>query len=350
MTKERGKNRILFRFLLFLIIINLSIFVLFIFKPALVKKRTARNYAIAQNSPNEFYNTQCPEVDIVTADEERFNLHDYFGSVIIIHFSKFNISDLPYLLYLDHLYGKFKENGLCLFLIHPLGNNQLKASNSLSNLNSKVIEDSGSLLPIFNAFINDTVIIGKDFRIKYKSYSDRNYTIYDQIIRYLFDNTKLDLLLPDEELAVLLKSTIFTDVLTGEINNFGDLLRNCPTFVNIQVSTCFRCPEQKRISVLREFSSEMNSSDGKLVFLFGRGNSIERLRIFAEDNALFSENTTIGLIDDVMTLNEEDYYKIFKLEIDPYLIYFNKEGNLEYTESLKDQNKFSLDKLRNLLK
>jgi len=86
----------------------------------------------------------------------------------------------------------------------------------LSEIRTKIfrpiIEDDGYISSIFNASLGDTVIIDRDFRIKFKHNEFPNNIIYRQACRFLFENEPYNNELSEKELGNLLKKIYFINI------------------------------------------------------------------------------------------------------------------------------------------
>jgi len=137
----------------------------------------------------EFYNTPYPDIALTSINGEIINLKDLIGSVIIIKFSKFYKKDLPDLVYLEHLAGKFRREGVSLIFINSLGKHYKEAINKICIFSSPIIEDDGSVLGLFNANTEETVIVDRNFTVKFKSninYIFNKSLIYNELIKWTF--------------------------------------------------------------------------------------------------------------------------------------------------------------------
>ena len=89
---------------------------------------------------------------------------------------------------------------------------------------------------------------------------------------------------------------------------------------------------------MKELSSNY---EGEIVFLFGRGNNFNTVKQFSDRNEL--GDFTVGIIQPSQDLYEEDYYRIFKFDVDPWILVLGESGEIRYEEELRDQRKLNLD-------
>jgi hypothetical protein len=126
-----------------------------------------------------------------------------------------------------------------------------------------------------------------------------------------------------------------------EIENLGTTINNKHSIVNVFISTCMDCSEHKRIFLLNEIANKSNVNKKQVILLFSCGNKFEMVKEFCVKNNL--RNMTVGLIQDTGQLAHYEYYRIFKLDIDPRMFIFNKDGNLSFAEDIKNRRKISSD-------
>jgi len=70
---------------------------------------------------DELYNTPCPEITLTALNNRIIDLKELIGNVIVIKFSRFYKRDLTHLIYLEHLAGKLKNEGIQLIFVNSLG-------------------------------------------------------------------------------------------------------------------------------------------------------------------------------------------------------------------------------------
>jgi len=310
------------------------------------KGKSSKEKLSPLSSPDEsFYNSPAPDFAKDSVDGKRIRLSSLKGNVIILRFSRFYLEELPYLLYLEHLAKRFKEYGVSLIFINSLGKHYKESIEKFVHLDSPVIEDDGSISSSFKSNPYETVIIGRDFKIKFKYGMFDKRTIYNQFIRFAFED-KSPPVLKDDEIESLIKSLSFKDVRSGKIERIGDFVRGKSTVLNLFISTCMGCPEGRRISLLKEVG-KLSGSKGEVLILFGKGNGSEMIRDWAERMDL-DESISIGVIQ-VSDFND-NYLKIFRFEIDPRIFIFDREGKIVYSEREGDERfmspEFLMERMR----
>ncbi len=335
--KKLFNRKFLLKILIALIIGNTVLIVLNI--NFLRKKKDfaslSKSYQIVQP---DFFNSPCPDIEMTSIQGKKINLYDLKGDVTIIKFTLFHYLDLPHLHYLEHVYRSFENEGLHLLLIYPKGRQNTELIDEFIPLSIPIIEDDGFILSKFSVRLSDTLIIGRDLKIKLKSNLLANRSIFNQVVRFLYEDKDFHPIYPsDNELSSLINRISYLDIKNGEMENLGQKIKNKYSLINIFISTCFSCKENKRIRLMKELISEFK---GEVVFLFGRGNNFNSVKQFSEINEL--ENFTVGIIQPSESLFEDDYYRIFKLDVDPRIFILKENGEIQYKEELKDQRKINL--------
>ncbi len=297
-------------------------------------------------SPEEsFYNFPAPDFAKDSVDGKKIRLSSLKGNVIILRFCRFYLEEFPYLLFLEHLAKRFKEYGVSLIFVNSLGRHYKESVEKFVHLDSPVIEDDGSISSSFKANPYETVIIGRDFKIKFKYGMFDRRTIYNQFIRFAFED-KSPPALKDDEIEQLIKSLPFRDVRSGKLDRVGDLAKGKSTVLNLFISTCMGCPEGRRISLLKEVGKLLGSK-GKLLILFGKGNGSEMIRDWAERMEL-DKSILIGVIEG--SGFDDNYFKIFRFDIDPRIFIFDREGKIVYSEEEGDERfmspEFLMERMR----
>lgn len=300
---------------------------------------------VSRVEKSDFYNTACPDIEMFDRKNQGIALSDFIGEVVVIRFTRFHAKDIPYLLYLEHLYNKYKESVIHLFFINMLGRTYSESIDDTRTFSVPVIEDDGYISGPFNARLNDFVIIGKDFRIKFKHNQVSNRIICNQIMRYLFDDFFLTEHLPDKEVGSLVKKINYKDIKSGEIENLGESTQGKSSPVTLFVSQCFGCPEHQRIRMMKELSTQIGKGRAMIILLFGRGNDFKSIKTFSEKNDLL-DSITVGMIQDSGDLTDEEYYQIFKLNVNPCPFLFNRKGEICFSEGVKDQRRIDVDFLK----
>jgi len=335
--------------ILVLIVICINLFVLiYIIRSTKIKNRyyqekvRSSQSLIRQNNDSNFYDLPCPEISFPSIDGRNISLKDYIGNVIILRFSRFYLLDLPDLLYLEHVAKRFKTVGVSLLFINTLGKHNSQAISKYITLSSPIIEDDSTITALFNSNRKDTIIIGRDFKIKFKYNQADNLTIFDQVTRQAIeDSPSIDT--SDETLNNLIMKLSFRDISSNETENIRDRMKGKKTILNLSISTCIGCSEGRKIGLINEISQKINLEHTQIILLFGRGNSTEMIKEFSGMMALDTSSIRVGVIENGESLSEEEYYKIFKYDINPRLLVFNEGGNLIFSEKLIDSNKMNAD-------
>lgn len=275
---------------------------------------TRRIFTSSSTQPNQiiqsdFFDSPCPDIEMVSTQGQDIKLPNFVGDVIVLRFTRSHPQDFPYLLYLEHLYNKFKDKGLQLFFIKLLERSETIPMNKPFDFIAPMIEDDGYIASLFQARLNDTIIVGKDFRIKFKHNQIVNRIIYNQIVRYLFEDSLPPHALSDTELASLLKKIDYRNIKNGELENLEISINNKPSLITLFVSQCLGCPEHRRITIMKQIASEIKPDKAQIILLFGKGNNFETTKKFAEQNDLL-DYITIGVIQDSENVSNEDYYQI----------------------------------------
>jgi hypothetical protein len=294
------------------------------------------------------YNSLCPDIELTTINGENHKLSNLIGNVIVIRFSRFIKKDLPYLHYLEHLHRAFKEDGMYLFFVKILGRDYIEShENTFINL-APIVEDDGFISGIFQANLNDLVVIGRDFRIKLKHNQLSNRTIHNQTTKYLHVENSTTHKLSEKEFSTALKRITFKNVQDGKIESLNELITNKPSLINLFISTCFSCPVNNRIQLIKQCVQELNSKHYGFAILFGNGNSLNMTKEFSNNHDL--SGVKVGIIQISDKIANEEYIKIFKLDIDPRTVIFSKKGDITFLETVNDNRalnyNFILNKLR----
>lgn len=342
--KIQFSKKFLFPIFIILVIGNIILIILNI--NYLRTKKTQSNYPFSQILRQEFYNSPCPDINMVNIQGKKIRLFDLKGDVILVRFTGFQNPELPYLHYLEHLYKSFEYEGMHLFFIYHKGRENSELIKEFISLSVPIIEDDGSISSEFSSRANDTIIIGRDFKIKFKSNQWNNRAIFNQSVRLLYENEDFRFInLSDIELGSLIKRISYLNIKNNEMENLELKINKKPSIINIFISTCFSCKEHARVRLMKDLSPKYK---GEIVFLFGRGNYFDSVKQFSERFEL--EHFIVGIIQPGEDLYEEDYYRIFKFDVDPRIIILGENGEISYKEELKDQRKINSDFLLKKIK
>jgi hypothetical protein len=288
------------------------------------------------------YDLVSPDFKTKTFDGEKITLSDFSGNVIILRFSRFYLEDLPHLLYLEHLAKRFQSVGVTLLFINTLGKHEAEAINKIVSFSTPIIEDDGTISSLFKTSPHELIIIGRDFRLKFKHIHPENRTIYNQVIKFAFQDSKPppSLNLNNDELANLVKNIIFRNVKNNNIENLGEFIESEGAVVALFVSVCIGCPETKKIWLMKEISGRTNLKE---ILLFGRGNSFEIIKEFSERTGLSMYPITVGVIENEGVLTKDEYFQIYQFNLDPRILIFDAQGRTTYVEKIADERLMDMD-------
>lgn len=165
--------------------ILLSGYSLFIVRKYKMASEPSQVSSLRKPSGSTVYDSPTPDFEKHAVDGRSIKISDYAGKPIIIRFSPFYLNDLSSLLYLDHLANRFVNQGVQLFFVNSLGKHYPDQIKKMVSLTYPILEDDGSLMELFGAENDDTIIIGTDFRIKFKYNRADKTTVYQEIVRFL---------------------------------------------------------------------------------------------------------------------------------------------------------------------
>ena len=138
-----------------------------------------------------------------------------------------------------------------------------------------------------------------------------------------------------------MKRISYRNLENGKIENLGEKVKDKSFVVNLSVSTCLSCPEQRRIRLMEEIASKKDFCKEQFILLFGLGNNFDLMKKFVEKNDI--KNITVGIIQKSHDLSDDDYFRIFKLDIDPRIMIFDKKGRIKFYEDLKNRRMIDKD-------
>lgn len=286
---------------------------------------------------SDFYNRPCPEISLTSIDGEVIDLKNLIGNVIIIKFSRFYKRTLPDLLYLEHVAGKFKNLGVSLIFINSLGRHYKKEIEKICSFISPIVEDQGSIAGLFNASLEDTIIVDRDFTIKSKYQGLDKRVIYSDVKRWTQDEKNGSDNFSNEDLGTQLKNLVYFDVLEKREKPLFNPTLNKKVIITLFTSICTGCEENNRIQLLKDISSGMNEKY-QTVFLFGIGNNKKNIWQYALLNNWDKFPISIGVIDRINPTQLSDYYELFELNVDPRTIILDNSGAVLFQEYLKNTN------------
>jgi peroxiredoxin len=297
----------------------------------------------------ELYNTPCPEIKLTSIMGKTIDLTDYVGKVLVLKFSRFFKINLPDLVYLDHLVGKYREHGVSLFLINSRGKHNIDDVNTFYRFSLPIFEDNGSISGLFNAGSEAIVIVDRRFTIKLKMDISKNSNktlIYNEIMRWTFEDTPQPKDLSSDELSQSLNSVSFYDVFRKEDSELGILIAKKKAIVTIITSTCTTCEEMSRIQLLKNISLEIDSRDHDVVILFGIGNNPQSIEQFALLNDWNKYRITVGVINKLDENQINIYFDLLKLNIDPRTFILNRRGKVVFAENIGNSDQIESSFIR----
>ena len=284
---------------------------------------------------NSFYNSPCPSLQLVDLADKKISLEDLRGQVILLYFSKFYAQDVPTMIFLKHLWERFNKNGLNLFVIYPSQIINLDHIFRYYRWEFPVIKGEERLISGFQARLNDVVIVGRDFKIKFKLNSPPPGIIYRQIRRHLDSDYRQRLSL--FELERRLKELSFYDIIKKESKKLVEEVRGRPIIINLFLSPCFSCPVNQRMAMIKQVCQEMTAKGMAIFNLFAQGNDPGLIEEYALKNDLFGEYSYVGTINRNQHLADDAYLDLFDFEIDPRLFLLNSQGELVFSENRDNQ-------------
>ena len=315
-------------------------------KPQSIKKEAFARNKIDKKQRFEFYNTPCPEITFTSINGKIINLKDLIGNVIIIRFTRFYKRDLPILVYLEHLAGKFKDKGISLILINSLGKHNSEAINKICSFSSPIIEDDGFISGLFNASQEETVIVDRDFTIKFMYSTDYNFNkslVSNEVIRRAMEESPQSQVISNEEIASIINQLSFYDVLDRKEKHLNKQIMGRKTILTLSTSVCTGCNESFRMQLLKKLSSKMNPEKTQIIFLFGIGNNTNAIRQVALINGWNEFPITVGVINNFDKHHINNYYKLFQLNTDPRTFIINRKRQVIFAENLKNSRSINLN-------
>lgn len=321
------------------LIINVALIAYYISKKNKTEESIIERNQIVNIVNQEFtFDAPAPDFTMPTISGSNITLSNLSGHVIILRFSRFYLPELPFLLYLEHLSQKF-NNEIRLVFINSLGKHEINAIQKFVRISSPIIEDTGSLRSLFNARLNETIIIGRDYKIKFKNIYVDKKAIYDLVLRYAYGD--LPPAAPSkEEIEELIKNLSFYNLETGKTESIVEKINERKSLINLSISTCMTCPETSRVHLIKELSEQIDLDKSQIIFLFGKGNNPKMLKDFIIRMGLDKDSVLAGVIEKGK-LSDSEYYRIFQYDLDPRILIFEKGGKLKFLEKIRDARKLS---------
>jgi hypothetical protein len=312
----------------------------------LKKKKPADNII---SGSEKYYDQIAPNFKKSVHDGSQIDLLHLKGNIIILRFSNFDLIELPDLVYIEHLSKRYNNLGLSLIFINTLGIHDKIIIEKYVLLDSPIIEDDGSIAASYRMHQNGTIIIGKDFKIKYKSFNkDKNGTY--NFLENNFINKEYYKELSHYELKNIINKVAFRDIKNGNIKIIKELINNKTLIINIATSACVGCPEGKRLQILKDMSQYDNQHEYQVILLFGCSNKKELLNEYLEIMQLQGYPIDIGIIEKDKFITNDEYYKIFGYDTDPKLIAIDKSGSISFVEKKNNTQYISIEYLLNMKK
>jgi len=319
------------------IVVNIILIALYVGKSN--KNKLKSHTAIqpeTQSASNFIYDNPAPDFLISSINGENFRLSEWKGKVIIIKFSQFHLPELSNLLYLEYLARRYPKHVKLLF-INSLGKHDADTVNKYMSFSTPITEDNGTINALFDARPNELLIIGKDFKIKYKHYLDKK-NISNLVLRYAFGNSSPH---PPrkEEISDLIKKINFENLKTKKTENLGDRLKGKNTLIRLSISMCMTCPESTRIRLLKDLSQKINPKKSQCIFLYGKGNTSKLMQGYLKGLRLNDFPIVPGVIIDENQHTDVEYLTLFQFDLDPRIIIFGKNGEVKFLEEIEDSAK-----------
>jgi thiol-disulfide isomerase/thioredoxin len=298
-------------------------------------------------SQKEFYNLDCPEIAGDSVGGEKIDIRDYAGNVIILQFSRFFREDLPNIIYLQNLAAKYRKYGTFLLFIDTRGKHDSIGVGKFITLSYPVIEDDGTIRARLNAYPEDTIIINRYLKIKYKSSKFAKRTIYDEVVKQLDINTDHKISHESRDSFSSLKDLVFYDVFNKRTSRIINDNKN--KLVTFFTSICTSCDENRRIQLLRELAEKISPERGEIFLIFGKGNTLGAIKQYAIAQEWNNLPINIGIIEDA-AIYEDLYFDLFNLDIDPKTFVFDSTGKAVFIETRKNAALVNLDSLIRMTK
>lgn len=301
----------------------------------------------ASKADSMSYNSQCPDLAFIDIDNNMIDLTSWAGNVIVLKFSRFFKTDLPELIYLDHVARSLKNAAVKVLFINSRGKHERELIDEYAHFSVPIVEDNGHIAVAFNAYQMDLIIVSRDFNIKYKHASFDKPTIYEEILRWTYENKDLNDPVRDEDFRAALSRINFFEIKGNKLRSLNDAIFQHRSIVSVFTSTCLSCEESERLRILKEYATQ-NPGQAVNVVLFGRGNTIGAIRQYADYNGLLNDNMLIGVIDDQTEPSENNDLGIFDFHVDPRTFILDSQGKLIFIENPRNSARVSMGLLESL--
>jgi len=104
----------------------------------------------------------------------------------------------------------------------------------------------------------------------------------------------------------------------------------------------------KRIGLIKIISENPLKNKPLAIILFGVGNNLNSInQIFRKYEV--GDNIKIGIIETLEDQSNEDYYKLFKLDLDPRIIILNNNSDIIFLEDFSNRQNIGSDYLIRLI-
>jgi hypothetical protein len=338
--------------LLLLIIVVVIINAFLLVRLYIKTNKTKENKATEEAPPlqiveSEFYNKPCPEIIKPSISGAQINIHNYVGNVTIIRFSRFYRQDLPRLVYLEELAEKYCDNGLRLIFINTRGKHDVEGINKIVAINCPVIEDDGTVTGLFNAYPEDTIILDRSLKIRFKSDKATKSLIYDEVTKWLFDDLKISGSIPSERIEQNISNLEYYDIANDHISKIKDV--EGEKIVTLSTSLCTGCEETGRLLFLKELTKTIGPNKVKIILLFGKLNNPKAIHEYVYLQGWKNLPIIVGIVNAKLIFNRNIYYELFPLDADPVTYLLSPEGRLQFQETRRNI-KIVQDKIAKIIK
>lgn len=124
---------------------------------------------------------------------------------------------MPKLVYLQNLADKNQKSGIFLVFVNTRGKHDSTGIGKIVYLTYPIIEDDGTIRAQFNAYSEDTIIIDRNFKIKYKSSRFNKHNIYDEVAKWTGINVNQQKSRQRDKLFKSINNFTYYDVMNNEL-------------------------------------------------------------------------------------------------------------------------------------
>jgi hypothetical protein len=298
---------------------------------------------------SNFYGMPCPDATLNSVSGEKIELRDLAGNVIIIRFSRFYRQDLSNLVYLEHLAGKYRGQGLSLIFVNSLGRHDKEAIGRIVTLSNPIIEDDGSVRGIFNALPEDLVIIDRDHAIRFKYNRASKAVLCNEVLKWTYPNETQPEFIQTVKLEGLLHELSYCDVFSGKKHTIGQFSQPS-ILLTLFTSICTGCEESFRVQLIKDLAKDKDPKKVKILMLFGKGNNADAIKGHAEMNEWDESRISVGVIEDLKGETDSDYYGLFELDVDPRIFIIGKDKRIIFAETLRNSKRINQQYIESFLK